>query len=852
MKCSRVRFAVSLTFFVAPLLAHSQAVTGLGKWFDQQIANRITISGWRRLGYHNRTVTGDKLSYDLTEYSGQGLKSFTDLGQIRVNGTKVLGALNFDLNIQDSRFTDPQANRVSLDVQRGPWTVNLGDIRGSLASENRFARFEKSLTGAQVNYKSKGLQVRAVASEVRGQPRTVTVQGNNSAGPYYLQSSQIVRGSETIVVDGTQLKFGQDYVMDYELGSVSFINRLTLEGRIIPPTSTILATYEVFGFNGTKGRVEGANVTYDMGKAGRLGVTGMRQVQGVTSRDSTYQEQFLGPLRSGSQISLRNTPENLNAVIVIIGSTTQHRGIDYEFNTVNPSLITIFRPVPDGVIMTIFYTPKSVNTVQGDRSVIGLNYSLPIGRGGSITYSQALGKLTNSATPSSGTARGLDLRLKTGHAEITGSIRDVPTGFVSIETVGFSRNEKAQDLGIHFTPSERFNYGLDYRNSDISSVSSNNQVSRSKYSYANAFVNLTPRKSGRPWNLSQSHSSSSSVSGGSTVDTTSFGTSGDRGRMNWKLDLSNQFANGLVTLDNKQERKKFTLQTLGYRMGYRASDAWNFDLNSSVSRIQLGSTSSFGRDLLFGFTFKPADKFFVKGQVADSDAGQLATLGFFGGDGFGYDGNGFSSGAGASTFTTATNARTALLSTNYAPNDKLNFTANLNYYKSSGGVSSNTESTSYGLGANWQVGWDTNLDFLVDTSTTSFIGSSLKSTATTLSFFGDTSPRGNFSARGGVNLLLTAGDSDLNQNSLGYQLELNYRLAKRHNLSFSIDNGSISGYQPQISRNIALTYQYQIWKSLALNVGYRIIDVMNRDPNVQTGQYGSRGFDFELEFNFGR
>lgn len=851
MKCSKARFAVSL-LIAASSGAQAQTVTGLGKWFDQQIANRITISGWRRLGYHVRTVSGDKQSYNDTEYSGQGLDNFTDLGQVHVNGTKVLGVLNFDLNIQDSRFTDPQANRVSLDFQKGPWSANLGDIRGSLASENRFARFDKSLTGAQLSYKSKRLQVRAIASEVRGQPRTVSVQGNNSSGPYYLQSSQIVRGSETIVVDGVQQKFGQDYIMDYELGSVSFVNRLTNEGRIIPPTSTIIATYEVFGFNGTKGRVQGANVTYDFGKVGKLGLTGMQQVQGVASRNSTYQEQYDGPIRSGATITLRNEPLDIHTVTVYIGSVLQTFGVDYNFNADNHSLFILIKPVPDKVVLTIIYTPRPVNTVQGDRSVIGLNYSFPLGKRGSLTYSQALGRLTNSPTASSGTARGVDFRYKTGVTEFTGSVRDVPIGYVSIETVGFSRNEKAQDLGIRVAPSERFVYGFNYRNSDISSISANSTVSRSKYSSANAFVNVTPQKSGHPWSFSQSHSSSSGLSGGSTVDTSSFGTSGDSGRMNWKLDLSNQFANGLVTVDNSQSRKKFTLQTLGYRMGYRASDAWNFDLNSSLSRIQLGSTSSIGRDLLFGFNFRPSDKFDVRGQVADSDAGQLATLGFIGGDSFGYDGNGFSSGAGASTFTNATNARTAMLMTNYAPTDRLSLNANINYYRSSGGVSSNTESVSYGIGANWQASKSTNLDFLIDTSSTSFIGSPLRSTATTLSLFGDTHPQGRFSARGGLNFLLTSGDSQFNQDSLGYQLELDYRLAKRHNLMFSMDNGSISGYQPQVSQNIGLTYQYQIWRSLALNIGYRIIDVTNRDSNITSGQYSSRGFDFELQFNFGR
>ena len=71
-------------------------------------------------------------------------------------------------------------------------------------------------------------------------------------------------------------------------------------------------------------------------------------------------------------------------------------------------------------------------------------------------------------------------------------------------------------------------------------------------------------------------------------------------------------------------------------------------------------------------------------------------------------------------------------------------------------------------------------------------------------------------------------------------------------MSFEMDNGRLSGYLPQETRNLSLTYQYQIWKSLAFNIGYRIIDVINRDSTLSSGGYGSRGFDIELQFNFGR
>ncbi|MBS1724007.1 MAG: hypothetical protein JSS66_13765 [Armatimonadetes bacterium] len=847
----KARCAASAVLLTLAALAFSQD-TGLGKWFDDQIARRIEISGWRRLAYHTRTVSGDLDSYDATEYGGRGLSRYTDFGQVRITGSKVLGVANFDLNIQDSRFQDPQANRFSIDVDKGGWQVNLGDIRGSLGSSNSFARFEKSLTGGQVGYRHKGFQAKAVYSEVRGQPRTVSIQGNNSAGPYYLQSSQILRGSEQVLLDGVEQSFGDDYTMNYELGSITFINRLTFEGRIIPPTSTIVVTYEVLGFNGTKGRVEGANVSYDFGKAGRVGLTSIRQVQGVSSRDSTYYDDFLGFLKAPSTVALQYVPQNTLTVKVYLEGRLLVQGVHYFFDPNLPSLLHLNIDVPSGKVLRVYYTPKAVNTVQGDRSVMGVDYRLPLGSRGAINYSQSVGRLTNTSTPSSGTARGLQLNYRTGPAEISASVRDVPSGFVSIETTGFSRNERSHDVALTMRPSERFNYGLTERNQSVVTFDASNNTVSNRFTSVSAFARFEPKKSGLPWNLSQTRTDAESAGNKSTIDTTTLGTSGHSGRSNWKLDLSNQFANGLVTVDNDREKRNLAIQTLGYHLNYQASQALAFDWNSSLSRVSTAGKNSIGRDLLLGATYRPSDRWSFRTELADSDAGQLATLGFIGGYGLGYDGNGFSSGTEGTTAFSASNARTASFTAAFTPSDRLSLGAGVNYYRSQGGISSNSETLGFGVNGNWKFDQFSDLDLSLDMSNSRFLDSPVTSSATTMSLYVTSNPKGRLSFRGGFNVLITGGNSEFSQNVLGYEANLNYRLAPRHNLMLSVDNGNLTGYQPQETRNFGVTYQYQIWRSLALNIGYKMIDVTNRTPNITSGAYNSRGFDIELEFNFGR
>jgi len=848
----KARCAVSLVALSAAVLGPAQTISGFGKWFNDQIANRITIQGERRIAYHQRTVSGDLQAYNDVEYGGQGLSTVTDFGNVHVTGAKVLGFLNFELNIQDSRFQDPQANRLSADIEKGPWTLNFGDIHGSLSNSNRFARFDKSLSGGQIGFKGKNFQVKALYSDVRGQPRTVSVQGNNSAGPYYLQSSQIVRGSEQVLVDGVLQVFGEDYTMDYDLGSILFVNKLTFEGRIIPPTSTIVATYEVLGFNGSRGTLEGISTNIDLKKSGRIGMTVMRQKQGGKFRDDLLTQRFLPPMAAGTPLFLDFAPADPLALKLYIGSTLQVLGDTYEFNEFNTATIILKIDVIDKIV-TIIYKPKPVNTVQGDRDIVGLDYSLPLGDRGQLAYYQAVGRLTNAVEPKSGTARGFQLEYKTGKTEFTGSFRDVPDGFVGIETATFNRNERATQVGIHVTPSDRFQYGIDHQNARIQTTGLDNAPVSSRFSDLSAYIDVKPKGTrGLPWKLTQERIASNGPNGEATVDSTSLGTSGQKGRADWKLDLMNQFANGYSVIDTVRAKRNLNIQTLAYRLNYRAARSLDFNVNTSLSRVATTGVSSMGRDLLFGASYRPNEKFAIRAEVADSDAGQLATLGFISGSGFGYGGNGFSGGADESNFNESTNARNANLSMSWAANDKLSFTGNLNYYRTSGGVSSNVETKGVGFGANWNLNNSTDIDLLFDSSTTSFLDSPLVSSASTINFYVNGNPKGRFSYRGGINVLLTSGNSQFRQDSVGYEMSLNYLLAKRHSVNFSMDNGRLTGYLPQETRNMALTYQYQIWRTLALNIGYRIIDVVNRDKSIVSGEYSSRGFDIELQFNFGR
>ncbi len=830
----------------------------LFKWFRTNISDRVSVSGYRRLAYHMHTVSGDREAFNLSTYYGLGEERFTDIGSMYVSGRNVLGVFNFDFTIQDDRFQDPQGNKFSVDYDKGNWKVNLGDIRGSLLNTNRFARFDKTLRGASVLYKSGGLQAKVIQSEVRGEPRTISLPGANSSGPYFLQGSQIIQGTESITIDGVRQEFGTDYTIDYDLGAVTFINRATLEGKIIPPTSTIVATYETFGFSGTKGTLLGGAMSYNMGPGGQIGVSAIRQVTGTGSRLSTRLESLQGFGPPGIGYPLQFEPLLTQPIVVRVDGVLQVRGVDWDLDPDNPALFYINRFVPSTSVVDVLYTPKPSSTVNGDRETVGLDYRLPIGKKGEkgfVAISQATGKLYNTATPQEGTARSAELILRDKKLEFGASIRDVPQDYVSIETVGFNRNEKAHDMRLTYRQSSRYTYALLYGNNAVTnrqaSTNGDTVYVPSRFTSASASVSFTPLAGGSPWTLSHTRTQSRvAANGQTTLDTTAITTSKTIGRLSTSFDLTNQFAKGPVTVDGSTEDRNLSILGLNLRTRYNAGAAWAFSASTGLNRINVAGETGIGRDIQIGASFRPNEQLSTNLLYTDSEAGKLSEIGFNSGYGFGYDGNSFSGGVGSDKLRGTADFRRLSLSANWRPNERLTVGTGANFYRTKGTVSSNSETSSFLLGVDYDLGRNNRFSSTFSLDSTKYISTNFKSDASTWSFALDGSPPGRFSYGLSGNFLFTSG-TDFAQDSSYFDLSLNYYLGGRHALSLLYSDGSISGYLPQVSNEFTATYKYQIWRSLAFNIHYRMRDITNRDSSLTSGAYTSRGFDFELAFNFG-
>jgi len=839
--------------FLLPVQALAQKAKWY-QWFDREIAQRIEITGYRRLGYHNQRVSGDREAYDILEYGGLGNRTFTDSGAISLTGRKVLGLFNFQATILDSRLTDPQAQKFSLNYEKKGLAIDAGDIQGSLLNTNPFASFSKTLRGVSVGYRSGGFQAKIIRSQARGSARTVNLTGNNSVGPYYLQVSQIVNGSESVRVDGVEKTLGKDYIINYELGSITFLD------QIISPTSSIVVSFEALGFNAREGVVQGAGASYDFGKYGRIGVTAMQQLARGSTGLSQRLEKFQGFGDASRAYILQFEPLDGQPFLIRVDGVEQVLGVDYVFDAATKSIFYFTRFMPFTSNIDVLYTPRPTTTADGDRENIGFDYRIPLGKGGgngSLLLSQATGRLKSETNPTTGTARGARLDYRTGPLELRGSLRDVPSTFVTVETRGFGRNEKSSEWGATYSPKGKLKYALNGTNSSIE-----NRQTRSdgtvtflpaRFTLLQGSVTYTPSESAMPWTLEHRRTQSTLTDRRTRLDSTSLATSRSFGRLDLKMDVQHQAGIGPIASGTEVTEGTIRLDSVRFGLGYSPTSKFNVQARTSLSAIEAGSQKGSGSDHSVTASYQPAEAWLLTGQYAYSDSGSLSTLGAFqSGFGFGYGGNGFSGGIGSEGAIGATNMELKTLNLSYNPSEKVTMAANVSSTRSSGSISSNSSTVGYGIGGTFNFGRGHSLSASLDSSRTSFVDSPLTSSATNIDFFLQGNPNPRLSYRIGVGILATGGNSEFKQDSQAFEGSITYILAPRHALNFSFDSGRLRGYYPQDNLSYGLTYQYRIWQSMSLNVSYRIRDIRNIDPTVTSGAYRASGFDFELSFNFGR
>lgn len=850
------RFSISCGIFALASTVWAGPPTSAFLWLNKNILNRLTISGERELGLHFVQVSGDQNAYNTLTNFGQGNQTFTDTGQMSVIGQKVLGLFNFDLQFADSRYNNPMDSRFSLDYNRNGIAVDAGDIRGSLYTQNRFLAFSRQLWGLSFGMSRGRTDLHLLHSSARSTAQTISFNGNNSQGPYYLQNSQIVPDSVQVQVDGQTLKYPNDFTVDSLVGSITFTK------ISVAPTSTIVVSYESMGVNTGRGSVDGLSGDYDLGKFGSIGFAAIHQTDPNASSLGTIDNRFQGFGDPSIPYFLDYVPLQSAPIIVKVDGILQAPNIDYYFSSTNPVVFYFRRAILSSSTIDVFYTPQPSSSLGGDRTEYGLNYRLnfgKLGRDGNLLYSQAWSHLANPITPLSGFAKGLTAVYNFKHYKLTASYDDIPASFVGVESSGFLRNEVATQFGAQYA-FKTLQYGVNATNSAVAlrNVDSNGVVSftDTRTTQDTGFVTFHTSDQAL-WSVNQTHETSNSTLGDSRADISSINYTKPIGKLNLSLGLNRTsgfgpISNGLTSTDGNVLSNAITAHA-----DYVAGRGLTFGGRTSLSAITAGGQSGNGTDLsLNGMYQSPKQNLIFQSTYAISNSGTLATLGgFSNGFGAGYDGNGFSSGISTSSGlnsnfnTSGTNLREFSNSASYIVNQRLSTSLTFGTYEQSGSVSTNSLSTSYGVSTDYDLRNNERISFSLTQSNTSFIGSTSNSNATTLNLFSYGHPKGPWSYNAELSLLLSSG-GQFAQNSVTWQASLRNHIRDNQALILDMQVGNVSNYQPQSTTEFSVGYEYQVFKNLALIGRYSIRNVINLDPALTGGAYSSHGFNLLFDFRY--
>ncbi len=826
-------------------------------WLDRNVWKKIVITGNRQLGLHLDSVSGDSSAFQSLTYFGQGGKTFTDIGQMSVNGQNVLGLFNFNLQFADSRYQDPLSSRFSLDFHRKGFAFDAGDITGTLASGNQFLSFSRQLWGVQVKVIKGRTFLAMLHSVAHGSTQTFSFQGNGSSGPYYLRDSQIIPDSVKVQVDGQQLTFPNDYTVDSVVGAINFTN------RIIPATSTIIVSYESMAVNSSDGSIDGLASTYDLGKLGEIGFGIARQTMPGANSLSTVDDRYQGYGDPSTPYFLQYIPLASAPIIIRVDGVIQSPNIDYYFSPSNPVVFYFKRYVPSTSTIDVFYTPQPTSNLNGNRTDYGFNYQLNFGKQGKdglVNYSQAWSTMSSPTQPLSGLARGLTGNYRYKDYNFIANLSDIPDGFVGIQSASFLRNAQDTMLGVNYRH-KAVNWGINTDNSYIatrtSDSSGNLTFVHTRSVQDTGFVTMHGAGDST-WSLKDSEQSSFQSSGSSHANIADLSFSKPMGKLNMILDLNRTAGYGPIESATSLTQGSILSNAISLRSSFDAGKGFSVGMNSSLSQNDIGGQSTPGEDFSLNASYRTKNnRLNVVTAYDSSNSGQLATLGsFLNGTSAGYNGNGFSGGySGASPYSNGFNAGGTNLHRlsnviTYNANQRLNLSANLALTNQSGTDSSNSSAVGLGLSGVYDLHNNQSISLSLDQNNVAFpsSGSYSNSTAIALNLIG--SPKGPWNYSVGLSALLSQGGT-FAQSSLQWQLHCRNRVHRNQALIFDLSTGNVFQYQPQSTLNFALGYEYQLFKNVALIGRYHIQNVINLDPTITTGAYAARGLDFELDFNFG-
>lgn len=443
---------------------------------DLGLFQGVEITGQNTLTFQGHLVDGSQTSYENQRWDTGTLERQTSL---HLSGP-VWKEFAFQADLSSSGYGTSYSKWI-VGYAGSTTQLFFGDLNINL-SGNEFASFSKSLNGYQLDQRlpNKGL-LRAFYSQEEGITRNQTLSGNNTSGPYFLTYTPVIEGSEVVKVNEQVMKFGRDYILDYQSGILRF-EPVDSTPRIIPDTAVIAVSYQSYGAGASPSQLTGFRAEMPLlGDRVLIGLTHAEQTsEGPDSDTVGYQEDIYqgsgstGPFDTIYRPIIANgTPvvydgENRvieQALVVLVDNVEQAENVDYDaYRTIGRVIFR--RAVPPTSLVIIRYFYDLTSTVQtGDVAVTGLDLSYRIND--QLTLRADLGQ--SDTDDGSGTAMQANLDLRFPSVDGVISYRNIQPEFTYINSVGFYKQEKGLDAGINWRPLDHVRFYSRYSDLDSSS-----------------------------------------------------------------------------------------------------------------------------------------------------------------------------------------------------------------------------------------------------------------------------------------------------------------------------------------------------------------------------------------------
>jgi hypothetical protein len=186
-------------------------------------ASPLLIKGSKTVTFKTRTLEGSK----------EGIIPGTSQTREETTRLNISGKAS-DIDIEATLYrtttlgisqVGEREEKISILLRRENTEVYLGDFTADL-TETEFAGLNRVLSGGRIKGDYGNWGFSALYSSPKGESKFSRRYGDGTQGPYWLPSAPVVIDSERVYVDSLRQNRGQDYNIDYQAGTVTFIKRV--------------------------------------------------------------------------------------------------------------------------------------------------------------------------------------------------------------------------------------------------------------------------------------------------------------------------------------------------------------------------------------------------------------------------------------------------------------------------------------------------------------------------------------------------------------------------------------------------------------------------------------------------